>query len=528
MKKLFSLASLVAMAVFMSACTLKVDNPTVKVENPQINVNTDGGGNNVSDAFCKVSIAGGTTVDAGKNVDVTLELGTGVHKNLLTPPYTVTENSKQFSDSKVTFQDSFPNNTSSQQTVGREYHVTSSNGGSVNCPVSVVVNPVIVNPNQLTCSLVASPESPVVDQPALLIATASNGKAPYVFSTLSLGSSGSIITDLTAVSPTQSAAYIKYASTGTRTASVQLTDANNQSVNCTRAITTRGTPAIQVTANPLSAVALTGSIVLSTTVSGFSGTPTISYATSTSGINIAMAANQLSATITTTNTAATSFSVLVTATYTTVNSTIETASVSVPLQFTAPQALNCSVSHGTAAALVNKNITFSVTASNGDALFITEFNGAAVTPSSNSKTTSFATSGSKTVTLKARNAAGTFCNAGAALNDTVMVYAPLSCTVVVDPVFSFEDSPEYVYAVASIPTDAYVNGYAYTYSASPTGFYGFSSEVYDPSDYLGAFYLFTRAGNYSIAMTVRDLGGNEAVCTPGSHTVIPWWSGYYP
>lgn len=406
---------------------------------------------------------------------------------------------------------------STSQIRSASFTVTDSAGKSTTCNLSVTVTPV-ADPTPLSCSVAASTETPAINQSVTYTATATGGSGSYFFTGFIPGGNGVNTASLTKINDTQATAGARYPNAGLNTAVFYISDTNSNSATCAKTVNVQSGPTVSLTASPSSTVPATQAITVTATPSNFTGTPTYVYSVSGTGINLSSSGavatvTAVDSTITRTGT------VTVTAT-----SGSQVATSSIPVTFTASTStLNCSISYTPGTYYPNDAISYSITATTGEALVVTEINvqdGTVVGGyPSQYPSIRFYYSGSKRVTARARSAStGISCNNGALLESTIYISpgsTAFSCSLTLNP------NPTYTYRwiLATVTASGAQGSYwlesltadtAYmTLDTSTTS--GYDSYLTISSD-INRWVYFTRAGNWKVTARLRDQAGRTATC----------------
>jgi len=405
------------------------------------------------------------------------------------------------------------------QIISSNFTVTDSRGASTTCQLAVTVTPVTTS-NPLSCTVAASTENPAIDQNVTYTATVGGGSASaYFFTAFIPGGNGITTSSLNQITALQATASAKYPTAGLNTAVFYVSDSNANSATCAKTVNVQSGPSVTLTATPSATVPATNAITVTATPTNFSSTPTYTYSVTGSGINLSASGavatvTAVDATITRTGTV----------TVTAVNGS-QSATSSIPVTFTASSStLNCSLSYASSvlAYKVGDNVPYSITASTGEALTVTELNimdGYLVGGTlSQYPYISFYLSGYKTVTAKARSAStGALCNGGALLNSTIYI-APgtsdFNCSLSMTP------NPTYTYRwiqATVTPSGAQGNYWLESLTADSTQLYtyddGASLQSSSVSTPIVRWVYFTYPGNWQVTARLRDSAGRTATCS---------------
>jgi hypothetical protein len=476
----------------LAACSVDL-SPKVKLD-PNIQV----GGLALS---CSAEVSG--VAPSGQAVPVKVKAAGGVG------PYAILSTTIGF-ESETVWSRTYTN-ASSQNIVQIDTVAVKDAAGLVTqCNFPVTVAPANSAGTTLSCTLLATPTTPVANQNASFIASASGGVAPYVFSEFLAGTDSLIVSALASASSTSASATAKYSTAGLKSASVKLTDNAGTLVTCTRSLTVSNAPGVQVVSSPATSAVAGSSITLTASANDFSGTPSYTFTTTRSGVGIAVNGNSA---VVTSSSAQAAFDVLVTAT-----SGAQSASQTVSLTFTASSSLACSITHRAGVLYVGDSINFDVAATSGEALQITYFathSDGVVTSSANaSRTVQYSMPGVKTVLVQAQSiSTGARCQAGGVLSGTVEISATPVVALTCNGFTSINPSTTYQYfrAFAVIfggQGSKWVESLTVTQN-------GVAITSYDGSwtDATSAQIRFFNSGSYQIRYNIRDEKGATGSCS---------------
>jgi hypothetical protein len=473
---------------FFSACNFSVPD--------KITVTTEGGDRNVSNQK--------STCTATPNPSVT-QSGVGVAVTIRAqgfPPFSGV-GTGTFTES-TTISRTYANSTSSQIMLNDEVTILDANNSPVDCTWKVNVLPSGSSGPAVSCVMTANPTSVSLNGYVNYSVTASGGNLPFTFSSFTGGDGAVTTSPFVKTSSTQGAATVQYVTTGYKTGSVTVADAQGNTANCSQLVNVSPLPSISVATSPSSTVSADSLITLTVSTANFLSTPTITYTTTwpTAVIN----PNGSSATVGVTNNAAQSFSVLVRAV-----AGNQSAQVSIPVTFSAQVPLVCTLSHMAGVYRVGDTIPFTVSASEPVQLtsvivpsdaqtvgsvayspFYVKFNGA----------------GTKFVTVQARGSvSGRLCNAGAAMQDSVLINNQLM-TCSLQTYFNPANAGQTFTAVV---TPNYNSGSAYIYSINTdrpaVGNYNVLA------DRLSATVVIYNSDTYLLSATIKDASGQTATCS---------------
>lgn len=413
---------------------------------------------------------------------------------------------------------------SSSQITTTNFTVSDASGGSTTCQLAVTVSPVATT-NPLSCSVAASNENPAIGASVTYTATASGGSSPYYFTGFVQGGNGTVTSSLNQISTTQATASAQYPTAGLNTAVFYISDSSGNSATCAKTVNVQSGPSVTLTASPSSTVPATSTITITSTANNFTFTPSYVYSISGAGLNLVSSGS--TATVTAIDASVTRTG---TVTVTASNGT-QSATSSLPVTFTAnPSTLNCSISYAASVTpyKVGDNVPFSILATSGEALIVTELNildGYLVGTLSQYPYISFYSSGTKTVTAKARSASsGALCNSGAYLETTINIASSssqFSCTLSLTPNPTYTDrwilatvtpsGAQGTYWLESLTAD-YASGFADDNSLS-----AYSTGASTP---INRWVYFTYPGNWQVTARLRDSAGRTATCR--TYEVIYW------
>jgi hypothetical protein len=499
---LFSILS--TSLIFMSGC---------KVDTPNITITTAPGttGSVSSSALsCAASLAPSvTTVVSGQITPILLQASGG------TAPYYYPGLSGSF-NSQLTISDTFQNVSNQNIQVSRTYMITDSAGNGASCPITVTVVP--ANPvSNLACAFSVDNASPSVGQTVNFGVTVTGGTSPYTASQYTAGSDTTYASPLAQITTSTYSSVAVYGLSGMKTASVILTDSNGAQVSCSQVVNVQAGPSVTVTASPSTTVAAGSPITLTSSVSGFSSNPSVTFSTASGGVAFTTSGN--SVVVSTTDYLSHTVVVNVSATTST-----QQANTSITLNFTGSQtSLACSLYHTSGYYQVGDSITFSVSATTGEALSLTSLSAQDGTVidalGGSSARIQFSSSGYKNIYATARSASsGALCNSGASLTDSIYISAApvsLSCTATTNPNPSYTGNFFLVRAV--IPSGAGVGKVRLT--NIQTSWNAQTSYSYY-NDATSSYMAIYNAGSFPIVLTVTDDAGNTATC---STTQVVYW-----
>ncbi len=409
-------------------------------------------------------------------------------------------------------------NTGTSSTVLVDTVTVKDNLGLITqCNFLVTVNPAGTPPSSLACNLVATPSSPAVNQSTVFAVTAQGGVAPYQFIQFVPGTQGTITSALSPISSVQANATATYSTAGLRSATATIRDNAGTQVICARSVDVAALPTVSMIASPSTAVVFGNAITLTATPSAFSSAPTYVFTTSRAGVSIVQNGNV--ATVTSA-TAQSNFNVVVTAT-----KGSQTATSTITLAFLNPTTLPCTLTHTAGTYYTGDTILFSVAATSGEALEITEFSTQSdvtvVSSTNSSKSLKYSVAGTKNVTVKARSiATGALCQSGAYMSDSVVVNATQSPALTCSGVTNFNPSYtwEWFKATATISGGQGLK-WVETISITKNGnsFNAYSGEWIDSNS---AWLNIYTAGTYLVRFNLKDTNGNTGSCTT---THVVWY-----
>ncbi|MFM8759030.1 MAG: hypothetical protein ACKODS_05720, partial [Methylophilaceae bacterium] len=365
-----------------------------------------------------------------------------------------------------------------------------------------------------------STETPAVNQSVTFTSTASGGNGTYYFSSFIPGGSGVVTASLNQISTTRATAGASYPFSGLNTAVFYISDSAGNSANCAKTVTVQAGPTVSLSASPATTVPANQTIAITALASNFSSTPTYSWSISGTGLNLVASGNIAYVT-------AVDSTITRSGTVTVIASNgSQSATSSTPVTFTAGSTtLNCSISYtpSYAAYTVGQNVPFSITASTGEALTVTQIN---VTDGyvvggvpSQYPYINFYYSGSKLVTALARStSSGVQCNNGAYLQTTIYIapsQSTFSCTLSMTP----NPTTTYTWILATINATGAQGGYwlesLTANSAYMTMDDSSSSDSLYNSSYSSTIYryvYFTYPGTWKVTARLRDSAGRIATC----------------
>lgn len=456
------------------------------------------------------AVASGSSVTSGQSFPVTIQVVGGAG------PYTLSGSTGNFLTS-YTVSQTLTNDSDNSQVETASFTVTDSAGKSTTCQLAVTVVPV-ASTDPLSCSITASTDTPAVNQSVTFTSTATGGNGTYYFSSFIPGGSGVVTASLSQLSATRATAGASYPFSGLNTALFYISDSAGNSATCAKTVTVQAGPSVSLSASPATTVPANQTITLTATASNFSSSPTYTWAISGAGLNLVPSGN--TASVTAVNATSTRTG---TVTVTASNGS-QTATSNIPLTFTAQSTtLNCSISFTAGTYTPGQNVPFSITASTGEALTVTQIN---VTDGyvvggvpSQYPFINFFSSGSKLVTALARStSSGVQCNNGAYLQTTIYI-APspvtFSCTLAMTP----NPTITYTWILATINATGAQGGYwlesltadsAYMTLDESSGTDSLYNAAYSSSIY--RYVYFTYPGTWRVTARLRDSAGRIATC----------------
>ncbi|NBT58181.1 hypothetical protein EBT16_05300 [bacterium] len=505
--RFFNFLALAVSSFLLSSCKIETDGVNLVVNS----------GTLTCAATSSVSSA-----SSGQTFPVTIQVLGGA------APYTLSGSVGNFLTS-YTLSQTLTNSTTSSQIQTSSFTVTDNAGRSTTCDLAITVTP-ITTTNPLSCSATASIDTPAINQSVVFTATATGGSSTYYFTSFIPGGTGVVTASLNQISATQATAGAAYPYSGLNTAVFYVSDSSGNSATCAKTVTVQSVASVSLTASPATTVPATQAITVTATASSFTSTPTFTWSISGSGLNLTGSGN--TATVT-----AVDASVTRTGTVTVVASNgTQSATNTIPVTFTAGSTiLNCSISYTPGTYSVGQNVPYSITATTGEALTVTQIN---VTDGnvvggvpSQYPSINFYYSGSKLVTALARSTStGVLCNNGAYLQSTIYIYpsqSAFSCTLSMTP----NPSYTYRYILATVTASGAQGGYWLESltadnanymvmdngSTSDSVYTAYSSPIY-------RYVYFTYPGNWRVTARVRDSAGRLATCD--TYETINWYYEY--
>ncbi len=315
-----------------------------------------------SSTFSCTATPSSLTVNSGGVVSVTVAALNG------TAPYSIPQFVSSFS-SQATISPTKPytNSTSGTIQVTRTVTILDNAGLATSCNFTVNVQSQ-ASPSLLGCAVTASPASPIVGQPVTFTVTAVNGSSTYTFSNFVAEAFSSGVSLTQDGSNTATATYT-YNTVGARFAYASVTSGASTAL-CSAAQITVRQPKLEIVSNPTTAVAdVANPITITVTPKDFASNAVINfnYSTTESGVSVSASNNVL--TVRSSNGEIHNFSLVINA----AASTGETASVTVPIKFTANTPV-CLIVPPVGQKVTNVDYRMDVLAQNGDPLEIYEFN----------------------------------------------------------------------------------------------------------------------------------------------------------
>lgn len=497
-----------ACAIWMSACSVKVDSPQIQVD-PKV----DGDLAKVLPK-CTATLPPELNgiVDSDQVILVQVEASGGI------APYRIFGTEAKFA-AHTTVSRSYTNSGSSNIVKADFVEIRDSLGIPAACEFSVTVKPA-TNPSTLACAITATPASPHVNGVFALEVTASGGGGTYAFSNLSLGADGVIVQNLVP-NGAQASAQAKYTASGSKTIAVTVGDGTD-SVTCNKAMTVRPALSVSLAASPALIVTADNPIVLTATSAGFLGTPSYVFSTTESGITISTNGNI--ATVTSQNFAVhSSFVVAVTA-----SSQGESAANQISLVFTAAPPVSCALNYPAGTYIVLDDIVFTMTASTNETVEISTFNagtnGTVLSSTTSTRKVEYSTSGSKSLSATGvihRTGGDVTCSA----TKSISINNVLACSVSTNPNPSYIDEyyVEEFYVDATVAANSgkgspkIVDVYTASWAAS-------DFEAWSTSNVLQWLAVFYWDGVFPVYVTVEDASGARATCSTTQYVqYYPYW-----
>ncbi len=494
LRRLFKWSVVSVLFTLVTSCNLEIPNSGVTVTN-------GGGGSTTSTFTC--SAVPTATAQSGVAVAITVSATGG------TVPYSIS-GAGTF-DSSTSISRTYTNSTTSQTTVDDEVTVTDAVSNTATCFFTVTVAPSGSNTGSaLACTLVGSPTTQLVGGNVDFAVTVTGGTMPYTFTSLNPGdNSATVVSRLASVSSAQAQAIISYGSQGLKTAVAYVSDSDGDVASCSEATMVVPVPSVTVSVSPSGTVSDGTTVTLVATPSNFTSTPT--YTFTTSEPNIQITPSGASATVVATDNANHNFNVKVTAT-----NGVQTASVNAPISFSQSVALNCSLSYSPGAYIPGDTVAFTVTASDGETLQITQMtasNGQVVAYQGASASVEFNASGTQTVTATAQSTStGKYCNSGSSLQASISIGSVTAIPVLTCSLYS-SSNPAYAgntFVASVIPS--YNNGYVQITGIS-TDNYANGNFSLNPGD-LSANVTIYNSNTYLLTVTVEDVStGATTTCS---------------
>ncbi len=493
-------ATLLTALTVLAGCKIETTVPTVKITNK-----------NPLTCSAMLASSAGSSVVSGQAAPIEVKATGGA------APYQILNTAIGFS-SETVISRTYTNNTNSNLIEVDTVSVTDSGGEVTQCNFQITVAPAGSTPS-LSCTLVASPATPAINANVGFVATAAGGSGAYTFSQFALGTDGTIVTPFATTSATQGSATGKYSTSGLRTASITVSDSSS-TVSCSTSVNVAPAPSVSAVFSPASSVVVGNAITLTATAANFSGTPTYSFATTRSGVQISSTGNVATVTSSSVQSA---FDVVVTAT-----SGSQTATYTVVgLSFTAAGSLGCSLVVPSGILYTNQNVLISVvpTSPATDPLEITYFatqsDAVTVATTDSTRTVKYPVAGVKTILVQAKSkTTGALCQAGATLSSTIEITpgssGTLSCTgyTSINP----SNPHEYFYAWATI-TGGTGSTKVNTLTITPVNAWENSANAGYWVNANTAYMTFFYTGSFRIRFNISDSAGNTGSCTT---TQVVW------
>lgn len=439
----------------------------------------------------------GAAINSGTSVPLTVTAAGG------TAPYATAGITGTF-PSTATISKTYTNSGSTNQVVTETVSISDAAGATASCSVVVTVLPVSGPGSSLRCSIALNPSVIRTGAVAELNGTATGGKAPYQFLSFDMG--GATVTEpMTVVSGSQVRTKGTYATTGLKTATLTVKDADMNQFACYISFTVLSPATVSLSAAPSTTVETGQTVTLTAAAFGFTAQPTLVFSTTEPNITITNAGG--GAYVKSTDKAVHSFDVKVVAT-----SANESAEGTIHLNFTAFVPLQCTLTR-TGTLKTGEDIVFTITANNGETVQLTDFSqgagGSVSSYTSNSATVKYYSSGSKTVLAKAQSTTSyKECQDGAGVSQTFTIANALSCTVSLGS--SYVPAWSYTTATANIPANApFAPFYLVDISSVPYA----NAYYYGAYGNTGAWLIFTAPGSYLLTLKVQDTYGNQASCS---------------
>lgn len=495
-QRILNLIALTITSFFLSSCKIETSGVTFTVN---------------SGSLTCAATSSLSTVTSGQSFPVSIQVIGGA------APYTLSGTTGTFLTT-YTLPQTLTNSTNSSQVETSSFTVTDSAGRSTTCQLAVTVTP-IATTDPLSCSVSASTDTPAINQSVTFTATSAGGSGTYFFTGFIPGGTGVVTASLNQTSTTTATAGASYPYAGLNTSVFYVSDSAGNSATCAKTVTVQGSASVSLTASPATTVPANQTIVVTATPSSFSSTPTYSWSISGSGLNLVPSGNTayvtaVDSTITRTGT------VTVIAT-----NGSQSATNTVPVTFTAGSTtLNCSISYTPGTYTTGQNVPYSITASTGEALTVTQINvtdGSVVggVPSQYPYI-NFYYSGTKSVTALAQSTStGVQCNNGAYLQSTIYIspaQTPFSCSLSMNP------NPTYTYTwiLATITASGAQGGYWLESLTANYADYMMLDSNSSQGSYYGASYssaiyqyvYFKYRGTFRVTAQLRDSAGRTAIC----------------
>jgi len=335
------------------------------------------------------------------------------------------------------------------------------------------------------------------------MATISGGTTPYTVQ--SFNWSGGTVDSINYMSNSQITASVSYPITGLKSVTMTVQDANLNQYSCGINFTVLSLPTLSLTASPSTSVETGKYINLSPTALGFTSAATITYQSSDPAVIITSSGG--GATVHATDQLVHNFTITATAT-----AGNDVAQATIALQFSPFIPLVCNLSR-TGILKTGENIHYTLTATNGEALRLTEFNpgfdGSVLSNTSNTATIKYYSPGAKTVVVKAASiTSGKQCNSGAGNTEIITIANALSCSVA----FGSSSVSRYTYSTvsATVPASAPFSPFYLTNVTISPSYGGYYYGNYSNT---GAYVVYNYSGYFNVQLTVQDVYGNTASCS---------------
>ncbi len=369
------------------------------------------------------------------------------------------------------------------------------------------------------CTAVAASASIEHNAPVSVTVTGTGGEAPYTLQ----GQVGSFATSTTFSRSyaNETGADLHIEEAVLLNDNVGLTTQCSFNVVVHTKVITAPTASVDVTASPSLTALNTQNITLQTTSTNLGSSPTYTFAFTGTGVSKVQTGSQ--AVFSVTDSLAHDFDVVVTGTGNSL-----TATKTVHLSFTVPAAgsMACNIAHDKSYAVIDEQVTFTLSAQTGEALTVLEFlpgtSGSVVSTVDGVVKVKWSSIGTKTVSVRAKSKTrNVICNNNLSMIDSVVVRKALSCIAKTDGtqyrVYYGAGAPAWdgymwnsalvwaeipadsgngqvtVTGVNSIPT---VSGFFQAYQNNPI-----AKEVF-----------FSEAKTFKLELTVQDQVGNTAKC----------------